>query len=346
MQIPGGQGLWVPLGSPSGGGYVGTTPPVDSSFRWGTVTDVDPLEVQLDGDTVPMGAAPDNVGDVLAMGDRVWTQLYGRRVVVLGRSTSSIGAAAITNQYQRLMTGGGIRGVDSIGIKWSQRLILMGAGKNARSLSGYFEVTLPPDGTVIPVHNPLGGASTSVVASGRIPMTVWWALYYDVPLGQTATSDPARFHIVNYSGTDGFEVPETWVLICVRNGDSLTSAYMWGDGRAQDYYHDVTLTNSWVVYGSGWSAPGYKMEEDGSVLLRGLMKNGTVGANVAAFTMPAGLGPAGDSPDVGNLYIVPSNGGVARLDVHNNGEVCVMGVISGTTAFVSLAGVRWYPAGA
>jgi hypothetical protein len=62
--------------------------------------------------------------------------------------------------------------------------------------------------------------------------------------------------------------------------------------------------------------------------------------------MPAGLGPAGDSPDVGNLYIVPSNGGVARLDVHNNGEVCVMGVISGTTAFVSLAGVRWYPAGA
>ena len=62
--------------------------PPDNVFRWGTVTSTSPLAVRLDGDTAPLASVPDTLADGLHEGDRVWCQLYRRRVVVLGSANT------------------------------------------------------------------------------------------------------------------------------------------------------------------------------------------------------------------------------------------------------------------
>jgi hypothetical protein len=59
-----------------------------STFIWGTVTAVDPLRVQLDGDSTELPFAPESLLPVSALvqGDRVRCELGERRVVVHGRA--------------------------------------------------------------------------------------------------------------------------------------------------------------------------------------------------------------------------------------------------------------------
>lgn len=58
-------------------------PPRDS-WHWGTVTATGPLRVRLDGDTDPAPVTPDSLVTV-AVNDRVWCQISGRRLVILGK---------------------------------------------------------------------------------------------------------------------------------------------------------------------------------------------------------------------------------------------------------------------
>ena len=63
-------------------------PPVaDLSFRWATVIGTEPLRILLDGDSKVLPYAPQTLVDPLTLseGSRVWTQMYGRRVIVLGK---------------------------------------------------------------------------------------------------------------------------------------------------------------------------------------------------------------------------------------------------------------------
>lgn len=57
----------------------------ENAYRWATVMDVSPLTILFDGDTVPLGTAPDSLVGDLALDDRVWCQLFGRRVIILGK---------------------------------------------------------------------------------------------------------------------------------------------------------------------------------------------------------------------------------------------------------------------
>lgn len=65
---------------------VGANPPapVGSSWKWGTVTATGPLRVRVDGDDAPLDVTPDALA-VVAVGDRVFCLLTGRRLVVLGK---------------------------------------------------------------------------------------------------------------------------------------------------------------------------------------------------------------------------------------------------------------------
>lgn len=74
--------------------------PVSNTYRWATVTDNSPLEIQLDGDSLPLAAVPDCLMDPLALGvgDRVWTQLYGRKVIVHGAAGGGTGPHALPNE--------------------------------------------------------------------------------------------------------------------------------------------------------------------------------------------------------------------------------------------------------
>lgn len=64
----------------------------ENVYRWATVTGVAPLEVRFDGDTDPLGIPPDSLAGSLDIGTRVWCQLIGRRVLILGTGYPSDGA--------------------------------------------------------------------------------------------------------------------------------------------------------------------------------------------------------------------------------------------------------------
>lgn len=57
-----------------------------ASWRWATVTSVDPLRVTPDGDTSPLPEAPDTLVGGLMVGDRVRLVIVARRALVLGRA--------------------------------------------------------------------------------------------------------------------------------------------------------------------------------------------------------------------------------------------------------------------
>jgi len=51
-------------------------------WRWATVTQASPLRVRLDGDDAALLVTPDTIGAAPVVGQRVWCQIVGRRVVV------------------------------------------------------------------------------------------------------------------------------------------------------------------------------------------------------------------------------------------------------------------------
>lgn len=59
-----------------------------TSFKWATVTDTTPIEIQLDGDSTPLALIPDSLVDPLelSVGDRVRVELSLRKVVIHGKS--------------------------------------------------------------------------------------------------------------------------------------------------------------------------------------------------------------------------------------------------------------------
>lgn len=58
-------------------------------FRWGIITNADPLLVQLDGDDRPIAGSPSTIIGGLAPGERVLCLVQNRRVTVTGRGGGS-----------------------------------------------------------------------------------------------------------------------------------------------------------------------------------------------------------------------------------------------------------------
>lgn len=67
-------------------------PPTDT-YRWGTVTSTSPLRVRLDGDPAPVASEPDTLQPVSA-GNRVWVQIHGRQMVIIGSAKNQAGQPA------------------------------------------------------------------------------------------------------------------------------------------------------------------------------------------------------------------------------------------------------------
>jgi hypothetical protein len=297
--------------------------------RYGTVTTTGPLTVTLDGEDMALAASPINLGQALAVGDRVACEFRDKSLVILGSPVNGARDLWVRN-FEALVHGGGVRTATSTGVSWSQRFIMTGAGRGKTAPAGYFNIDNPTDGTVIPVY---GSASktSATVASGVVPLGTWETLYYELPFGATvSTSDPSRFRIV-YFGTD-FEVPPTWVPVVIRSGDTGSAAtYRWADGRESQAWTYPTLGNSWANYTLGYASARYK-RENGVVTVQGLIKGGTPSSSSVAFTLPAGY-----RPDSTVQYASLSSGGVADIRVFVGGSVTVYSLISGTSASVSLS---------
>ena len=83
-----------------------------------------------------------------------------------------------------------------------------------------------------------------------------------------------------------------------------------------DSWHDATLLNSWVVFGSTFSPPRYRKTLDGIVHLEGLVKSGTVTAGTPVLYLPEGYRPPYDIIIVGM-----STDAVHRTTVRTDGQV-------------------------
>jgi hypothetical protein len=253
---------------------------------------------------------------------------------------------SIRAQSATLM-GGGVRTVTSTGIAWSQRLITISGGRASSSApSGYFDIDMPSDGTVI---TGVAGATNKTVAGGIIPLGNWDALYYIPPYGSTSLFVPANLRVVNY--TFDYVVPNEWICIAIRNQD--TGMVNWFDGREQDYWRAPTLLNGWIDYDAGWHPAEYK-RDNGIVYIQGLVKAGTIATTI--FTLPAGYRPAPISNGLifSGIVSATTSGGAStgtahthnipvpstRIDVLANGNVTLLNSLA-SNSYVSLSGVSF-----
>lgn len=330
------------LGSPAGvaGGYGGLGPNVSGPMELHQVTSSDSgtLQPYLTVNYIIKFTNGDTQGD---------SQLTQRVSGLEAGTTYSMKVRDKMRRLEHVLTGGGIRKVSINGVYWSERFIVLGAGKDAIVPSAYWDITVPPAGTVIPVYNESGRTTATVAATGWIPLTDWGALYYELPLGSpTLSTDFTKYRIVGFStSTPDFTVPENWILICARNTDPMSPALTWGDGRSQDFWKSLGLTNGWINYSgndatiaTNYGTCAWRWSDDGKVVMRGLVANGAAGLIVQLPNTIMG-------PDQRAIFIQNASGGICRLDVTYDAGIYFMNYLAtgGSGGFVSLEGIEWYP---
>jgi hypothetical protein len=101
---------------------------------------------------------------------------------------------------------------------------------------------------------------------------------------------------------------------------------------ALEAWTNFSLSNSWVTFGAPYATPGYLKTSDDLVLLRGIIKNGTMGA--VAATLPAGYRPGA------TLVLTRiSNSGLGRVDINNVGSI--VPTTPSSNVYVSLEGITF-----
>lgn len=233
------------------------------------------------------------------------------------------------SRFQHALTGGGTKIVDAGAIAWNTRFIAISQQKSSNgAVSGYFQIDMPPDGTVIPSGS---GGTSLTVAAGRIPLTGWQALWYIPPWGSTATSLPANFRVTYYNDAS-VEIPDDWVLVCMRHGDiSNSPSVRWGTGDLDDHWRTISFANGWTNYQSGFNPTGVRFDRPGCVRLKGLVRGGTA---PHIFTLPVGMRPPSTE-----LRVVATDPNVfGRVDIGVDGGVTMP---VGSNGWLSLDGITF-----
>jgi hypothetical protein len=91
-----------------------------------------------------------------------------------------------------------------------------------------------------------------------------------------------------------------------------------------------TLLNTWINFGSGFSDAGYYKDSSGLVHLRGVIRNGTVPADV--FVLPVGYRPAATL-----IFPIVSNDLLGQVRINSSGNVHLY---AGSNTWVALDGIR------
>lgn len=117
------------------------------------------------------------------------------------------------------------------------------------------------------------------------------------------------------------------------SGDVATKRPIALDGES---WTAPTLQNGWVNYGSVFATAGYRKLPSGLVVVKGLVKDGTVTSGTVIFTLPVGYRPM-------EKLIFPSlnNNNVSRVDVGSNGDVIVAHP-STASGWLALDGIRFF----
>lgn len=175
---------------------------------------------------------------------------------------------------------------------------------------------LAVDGGADTVNTPLFGVAKGAAAASpsapTIPTGALELARVTVPSGTTATS--------GLTFTQGAQ----------------TSA---NGGRIVTAWTPLTLGNGWVVYGSGFRSPAWRMVGD-EVQIRGSIKSG--GGGVApAWILNVAL-PATARPSAVEGFVCQAYPGACRIDVDTAGQLTIqIYIASGTNGHVSLDGIRF-----
>jgi len=256
---------------------------------------------------------------------------------------------------QRALTGGGTIYWDGTNFSWSTRFIAISIGRGSPwAPDGHFDITMPPDGTVIPVIGHTG-ATGLTVTGGRInigSLTKWAALWYKVPYGAAYPSNPANFLITGYTSSTS-SPPDDCVLVAIFNSDGAgVPSLKLGTGELIDHWRNLTLQNSWINFdgnltstnpdapAGAWSSAGFRKLPGGEVEVKGLIKGGLCDQERVIATLPAGYRPMGR-----RIFLAPNDGAIMRLDiVPTTGAITIrvdgsIGTIS--SSWVDLGGIRF-----
>lgn len=98
--------------------------------------------------------------------------------------------------------------------------------------------------------------------------------------------------------------------------------------------YDLTLGNGWVNYGNSFNNATAILTLDGTIVLSGAIKSGTVNANDAIFSLPTGFTPKGKSR---HMVVTNTTPAIGYIEVQTNGQVLVVSGINNT--FLSLEGI-------
>jgi hypothetical protein len=142
-------------------------------------------------------------------------------IVEVGRNAVTLdGVSSLTRSASHRananISGGGTITVDANGnVLWSSRMIVISNGRGAYfGTAGYFDIACQTSGTITGV----GGAANRTATAAGIPVNIWEALYYILPIGSGSGTVSGNFRVASY--TADVDIPHNWVLICVRNGDT------------------------------------------------------------------------------------------------------------------------------
>ena len=137
-----------------------------------------------------------------------------------------------------LMTGGGtVTHSATRELKWTERFIILGGGRGTAagitSQSGYYDINMPPVGTVIVGT---GGAPSQTVNANGIPMPQWSALYYKLTNNGAFGTVNSNFILVSYTGAA--TVTDDMVLIAVTNSDTFGTSTFVKLGTGQSLFRN------------------------------------------------------------------------------------------------------------
>lgn len=233
-----------------------------------------------------------------------------------------------------VMMGGGLRDWDGTTATWTERIMPMGGGRNPNAAtSGYMDILMPADGTVIPRYGIAGGGQDSVTALGGVPMGPWNALYVEPALpGNSAAAGTTKFRLVDY--LSNFTVPAHWIFICAQN--STRNSLFWWDGYETAAWRYPTMTNGWTDYGSPYGLVKYRRSGN-EVRLAGLAKNGSSSTTATGNIFVLNTG---HRPGSRQIITTTTNPNVAaRLDILPDGSVRSM---NGDPGWISLENITFF----
>lgn len=141
-----------------------------------------------------------------------------------------------------------------------------------------------------------------------------------------------------WSGGGTVLVDETAAAKGMVKVDSNGNFRLYDGSNWRPTWANGALQNGWGVYGGGYLAPGYALDVNGKLMLRGGSNGGTITDGTLLFTLPAGSRPPG------NIWLDASGytGSAAfsyALNITTGGAVNIYGVPS--NHFIGLDGVTF-----